>query len=115
MSGRDESAPRPPTTFALGQVVATAAARTVLERLGMNPWQLLRRHLQGDWGDLGVEDKDFNDRALVSGARLFSAYVVTSAYPNASDTESERLWVITEACDEGGVRRSTCVLTPGDY
>ena len=115
MSESDVSAPRQPTTFALGQVVATPAALTILERLGIDPWQLLRRHLQRDWGDLCVEDWHCNESALVSGARLFSSYVITSAHPNASGVESERLWVITEACDEVGMRRSTCLLTPGDY
>jgi hypothetical protein len=26
-----------------------------------------------------------------------------------------RVWIITEATDDQGVRRSTCILLPGDY
>ena len=36
----------------------------------------LRRHGQGDWGDLGVHDDEANDLALVTGGRILSSYPI---------------------------------------
>ena len=36
----------------------------------------LRRHGQGDWGDLGSHDAEANDLALVTGARILSGYPI---------------------------------------
>ena len=47
----------------------------------------LRRHRQGDWGDLLPEDAIANDLALEQGGRLFSAYGLGR----------DRFWIITEA------------------
>ena len=60
----------------------------------------------GDWGDLCEEDKRSNDEALVDGSRILSAY----------HTElGEKLWVITEAVDDEGVRQATTFLLPDEY
>ena len=115
MTQRDPSTSASRLTFPLGEVVATPAALEVLERMNINPWQLLNRHRQCDWGDLCAEDRRCNDEALVSGARLFSAYVVTPGSGDLTGAEPERLWIITEATDDAGVRNSTCILTPGCY
>lgn len=84
--------------FQPGTVVATVGALQVADNHAI--LELLRRHLSGDWGDLGEEDKKANDRALTHGERILSSYTV----------RGEKLWVITEAD-----RSSTCVLTPGEY
>jgi hypothetical protein len=84
--------------FELGTIVATPGAL-----LDFGPAliaELLCRHAGGDWGDLDPHDHRGNERALRTGARLFSAY----------DTPRGRAWVITEAD-----RSSTCVLRPEDY
>lgn len=63
----------------------------------------LRRHREGDWGDVPPEDKIANDRSLADGSRLVSAY----------DVETEpafRIWIITESD-----RSSTCLLLPEEY
>jgi hypothetical protein len=59
----------------------------------------LKRHANGDWGDLLPEDSIANDLALQQGRRLFSAY----------GFGSDRFWVITEAD-----RSLTAVLLPND-
>src|SRR5688572_16114256 len=87
--------------FALGQVVATPGALEVLGRAAQTPEQLLRRHMNGDWGDLGPDDAAQNDEALTDGSRIFSAYVLKTG---------EKLWVITEAIGDDGRRASTCIL-----
>lgn len=60
----------------------------------------IKRHAQGDWGDLEPEDKKANDFALENGERLFSAYIFNG----------EKIWIITEAD-----RSATTVLYPDEY
>jgi len=89
--------------FALGQVVATSGA---LQDFGPALIaELLQRHLVGDWGDLDAHDLRANNQALRTGGRLLSAY----------ETPVGRCWILTEATDDTGARRSTCVLRPQDY
>jgi hypothetical protein len=73
---------------------------------GQDVQEFLRRHAAGDWGDLGVEDKTANERALRDGSRLFSKY-----HTNRDET----IWIITEAVGDDGKRASTCVLLPDEY
>lgn len=84
--------------FSLGRLTCTVGALRVMERLEDFPY--LGRHRDGDWGDLGAFDRRENDKALRTGARLFSAY----------ETPQGKLWIITEAD-----RTSTCILLPEDY
>jgi hypothetical protein len=86
--------------FELGRVVATPAALAVLEEARVAPRDLLARHQSGDWGDLEAFDRRENARALLTGARILSAY----------RTQAGKILVITEAD-----RSSTCVLRPQDY
>jgi hypothetical protein len=59
------------------------------------------RHVVGDWGDLGAEDKQVNDRALVEGTRISSA---------CRAANGTKFWIITKHD-----RRTTTVLLPEDY
>ena len=93
--------------FPLGQVVATPGAIAVMERLGINPTDLIARHVTGDWGDIDPEDRGLNEQALLDGSRIFSVYG-----ERGSDT---CLWLITEATDDDGNRCATTVLTPSEY
>jgi hypothetical protein len=92
--------------FEMGQLVATPAALEVLEESRQTPIDLLRRHCRGDWGDLSQSDKQSNEEALEHGSRIFSAYILKTGV---------KLWVITEAQDDSGVRASTCILLPSEY
>ena len=90
-----------------GQIVSTPAALALLAEHQIEPGDLLRRHLSGDWGDaLCSEDKTLNEAALTNGSRLLSAYRVG---PEAV------LWIITEAQDDQGERSATTLLLPGEY
>jgi hypothetical protein len=40
--------------FSLGQTVATPGALDALSAVGQTPIDPLRRHIAGDWGDLGA-------------------------------------------------------------
>jgi hypothetical protein len=96
----------PDVKFQPGQIVATPGALEALSRTGTNPDVLLRKHLTGDWGVVDSEDQEANDFALEDGGRLLSAYLLD---------DSTKVWIITEAVNDGGHRQSTCILLPDEY
>jgi hypothetical protein len=93
--------------FSLGRIVATPGALRLAQSGAFDLAELLGRHVSGDWGDLDAYDRRENDRALRSGACIFSAYQTPQG--------GGRVWIITEATDDQGARRSTCILLPEDY
>lgn len=89
----------PGRRFALGRIVITSHAKSTLHPEDV--LVALARHAAGDWGDVGVEDHQANQTALIDGSRLFSVYHARDA---------TKFWILTEAD-----RSSTCVLLPEDY
>jgi len=87
--------------FPFGQVVATPGVLQALEEAGETPATLLRRHITGDWGEVDEYDRQENERSLVDGCRLLSAYTLSTG---------TKLWIITEAD-----RSSTTLLLPSEY
>jgi hypothetical protein len=87
--------------FKLGKVVATPGALEALEESKTQVWELLNRHIQGDFGDIDETDRLANLAAINDGSRILSAYTLPTG---------DRLWVISEAD-----RSSTCILRPEDY
>lgn len=87
--------------FPAGRLVATPSALALLEQVNQSPLQFLSRHLRGDWGELGQEDKAENELSLKYGFRLLSSYQVT---------DTEKIWIITEAD-----RSLTTLLLPEEY
>lgn len=85
--------------FPLGRLVSTQGALDALEEEELH--KLVQRHAACDWGECCDHDRQANEDALKSGARIFSAY---------RSRRGEKIWVITEAD-----RRSTCVLLPSEY
>ena len=83
-----------------GRIVATPGALEVLEEAGVEPRELLRRHLSGDWGELDAHDRRENARSLKHGFRVLSSYPVGR----------QKVWIITEAD-----RSSTTLLLPEEY
>ena len=92
--------------FGLGQTVATPGALEALCRNNSTGLEYLRRHASGDWGIVCDDDKQANNHALHSGARLLSAYFLP---------DETKLWIITEAQDEDGNRQATTLLLPEEY
>ena len=92
--------------FPLGQVVATPGALEALQRNHTTGLEFLQRHARGDWGDLSNEDRQANEEALHSGARILSSYLLT---------DETKLWIITEAADKRGNRTATTLLLPDEY
>jgi len=90
--------------FKAGQIVCTRGVNNLMcenDRFIVFVYECLVRHLGGDWGDLCEGDRQENERALVEGSRLFSAYKADGL---------PKIWIITEAD-----RSSTCILFPSEY
>jgi len=85
--------------FPIGELVITRnAADTLDHRCWLNG---LRRHMNGDWGEVCEEDRGLNDEALKNQERLLSVY---------RDRNGEKYWIITE-----WDRSLTTILLPDDY
>ena len=87
------------SSIPLGQIVATPNALAHISQADI--MAALLRHVGGDWGDVGAEDKLANDRAVVEGTRILSAYRAANG---------TKFWIITEAD-----RSATTFLLPEDY
>ena len=85
--------------FRLGHIVATPNALSQLTQEDILTG--IQRHQSSDWGELSNEDREANNRALIEGARLLSAYHAQNGV---------KFWIITEAD-----RSVTTVLLPEDY
>ena len=95
-------------SFKPGQVVATPSVLEALEQAGQNVWTFLARHLAADWGIVDDDDAQANNEALKDGSRLLSAYLL-------NDEQKTKIWIITEAANDHGVRESTTLLLPDEY
>ncbi len=87
--------------FSLGHIVFTPGAVALLEVQNRTPLEFFYRHQIGDWGDLGEEDWQRNEFALLNEERLFSSYHFN---------DGEQVWVITERD-----RSFTTLLRPDEY
>lgn len=83
----------------LGRIVITQGALHALTEEDVRV--ALRRHMRGDWGELGSEDWAENELSLKEGFRLLSAY---------KSKAGVKFWVITEAD-----RSATTILLPNEY
>jgi hypothetical protein len=85
--------------FALGRICITANAMDKIPSEEVRT--ALRRHNQGDWGEIDPHDRAENERAIKFGGRLFSAYTASNG---------TRFYVITESDHS-----VTTILLPEDY
>ena len=92
--------------FSVGKLLATPAALEALEEANVDIIDLVERHVAKDWGDLSDDDKRANDEALHDGSRILSAYILPT---------DVKIWIITEATDDNGLRAATTVLLPSEY
>lgn len=89
--------------FNMGSLLATQGALKAMEESNQSPMDFIGRHVGGDWGDVCPDDKQLNDRALIDGSRLLSAYKTRNGV---------KIWIITEATDDTGHRAATTCLLP---
>lgn len=85
--------------FSPGRIFITRAALQVLPSFEV--FSALARHLAGDWGEVGEEDWQANEAALVRGERILSVY---------KTSDGTKFWIITEQD-----RSLTTILLPSDY
>ncbi len=85
----------------VSQIVGTPGAVNALIESKQNPFELLHRHVTGDWGDLDDEDKKENELSVKEGFRILSAYTLET---------DVKVWIITE-----WDRSVTTILLPGEY
>jgi hypothetical protein len=90
-----------PPRFRLGQLVATPGALEAMKEAAVGFLPYVRRHLEGDWGEVGPEDRAENELSLREGFRLLSAYRLPTGC---------KIWLITEAD-----RSATTILLPEEY
>ena len=101
--------------FALGQIVATPGALSLLQTMGFSAAALIGRHVHGDWGDCCLEDAAENEFAVTRRLRLMSVYrlvdpIKLAATPRARRSNLPTVWIITEAD-----RSVTTLLLPEEY
>ncbi len=72
--------------FSPGKIVISPAALRLLSAVDIQG--AMEAHVCGEWGDLGREDRNENDRGLALGRRLLSVYHSRSGV---------KFWIITEA------------------
>jgi len=88
--------------FELGHIVATPGAlQAFKDAAGARMIDYLDRHVTGDWGDLGEEDRNENELSVVQGFRILSSYDLSTGVT---------FWIITEAD-----RSATTFLLPSEY
>lgn len=85
--------------FEPGGIHITAGAMETLTEQDISKG--LKRHLEGDWGEVCDEDKAENDYSVDKRLRILSAYTSESG---------DKFWIISEAD-----RSSTTILLPEEY
>tara|TARA_R100000278_G_scaffold121600_2_gene105940 strand:+ start:227 stop:538 length:312 start_codon:yes stop_codon:yes gene_type:complete len=72
----------------------------------------LIKHSLGDWGDLDEEDNETNNKNLLTGNRILSAYHFDESYTESGKKKFRRIkfWIITDAGHE-----ITTILLPSEY
>ena len=92
--------------FALGQILATPGALKTIQKADQSAVGFLERHARCDCGEVSEADRRLNEEALIDGSRLLSAYRTSLG---------DKLWIITEAADDSGVRAARTSLPPSEY
>lgn len=97
--------------FELGEIVITQEADEVVGGRLPLVHLMLDSHVHGNWGMSNKEDGLVNDRALVHGFRILSAYKVPDKRTNAKHT----VFVATHDVDDKGRRQLTTIFLPHEY
>ena len=90
--------------FPLGAVCATPAALEALRIAGVEPTDILTRHVSLEAGELCKEDQRRNRFAVEHDLRVFSSYRI------GSGPRETRVWCITESD-----RSVSTILMPEEY
>ena len=100
------SEPVSPPFFETGPVFITPYAKVAVETaaIDLKPW--IERHQRAEWPGMAPEDFVANMRAIADGSRILGRFTLSGDL---------KIWVITDAEDEKGVREHTTVMLPSEY
>lgn len=70
--------------FLLGRIQVTTAAKRAL---GRHPLDLIARHAVGDYGRVGVRERDLNDHNRERGGEILSRYYIDPTRPELGCVE----------------------------
>lgn len=99
--------------FQIGNTSMTAGVQQAVLHHGIPPRQMIEilgRHGSGDWGETSEDDAKMNDAAVNDGSMILSVFTLTGL-----GDEKLKVWVITDAADDEGVRHQTTVLLPEEH
>jgi hypothetical protein len=85
----------------LGRLHVANGAANALRQAGADVMKFLKRHAEGDWGDINQDDWQANDHSALGGGRTYSTYILNS---------TTSIWVVSEAD-----RSATGVFLPGEF
>lgn len=89
--------------FKVGEVVVTKTVAEYVEEIQFDKFLMmkwLKRHQNGDWGEMSEEYKKANDLALVNGQRVVSSHMLGEKI----------VWIVTESD-----RKFTAFMFPDQY
>lgn len=87
--------------FRIGTIRVTIGAGNELIAANVAPWDIIARHVTGDWGDIDPRDRGANEWSIEHGERILSVYRIPGGAV---------IWIITEAD-----RSATTLLLPHEY
>jgi hypothetical protein len=91
------------------QEAINALCASDADLMSQTVFSVLDRHINGDWGEMSQADADVNEAAILSGDRIMSVYLFSR------NGLTVRIFVITEAAGEDGLRATTTILLPEEY
>lgn len=91
----------PGPLFRSPNIVMTPGAEKALKEANQEASEFLKRHFEGDWGDIDKDDAKANNESVKSGGMILSSY---------KTKKGEKIWVITDPGHE-----VTTVLLPEEY
>lgn len=93
--------------FESGQILLTASVYETSKKDSKFEefiYDSLKRHLNGDWGDLCKKDVALNNESVTGNNRILSSYTLKE------ESIKYKIYIITEAD-----RKSTTILFPQEY
>lgn len=92
---------RPTVRFRCGELVVSTGVKTLMVYRRFDPRPFLLRHLRGEWGNIDQEQWLANERALLDGNALTSAYELSGSRILSITTEADRSMTKVMLLEEG--------------
>lgn len=86
--------------FPFGGLTFSRCVDALIRQDLLDPLPYVRRHICGDWGDVRVEHRRYNDVALELGGYLLSSYTTSDGLGLCIFTEADRSLTAVFLMDE---------------